>query len=443
MSEDTKISSETYNLFNEDFIEKKKKNHIIPVLILILLLFGLIIGCIYYYNSRPYNIITKLINMTYEQKDKFLNNNYNYNLNEDTLKYTGNITFDTNMTNELKNEIISYTLGLDEKNKKEIMSFSFNEGNEKILETIYYILGEKVYQKTGDRVIELDGSYEELELSSVIESNDINYILNEFREILIKIIDIDNIKTSRKKISINSKELNVQKTSYNLSSKNLKKMANDMITEINKNGNLLEKLGKLLDLEIDKIKSKLDSFKNYNFDNYGEINIYTKGLMHDIVKVEYVEGDFETSLELVTTPKVYIKSEYTELIFTFNKYDKNELDVDLNINLAGFNISTKITSKVKEENNKKRLENITFRIDYFTYYFAININNTFEIGAEIENLDTTGSIKESELTEEDRNKMEVEIMNKLMNSNLMKLIENLIPNNKNLEGENYQQGGQI
>jgi len=443
MSEDTKISSETYNLFNEDFIEKKKKIHIIPVLILILLLFGLIIGCIYYYNSRPYNIITKLINMTYEQKDKFLNNNYNYNLNEDTLKYTGNITFDTNMTNELKNEIISYTLGLDEKNKKEIMSFSFNEGNEKILETIYYILGEKVYQKTGDRVIELDGSYEELELSSVIESNDINYILNEFREILIKIIDIDNIKTSRKKISINSKELNVQKTSYNLSSKNLKKMANDMITEINKNGNLLEKLGKLLDLEIDKIKSKLDSFKNYNFDNYGEINIYTKGLMHDIVKVEYVEGDFETSLELVTTPKVYIKSEYTELIFTFNKYDKNELDVDLNINLAGFNISTKITSKVKEENNKKRLENITFRIDYFTYYFAININNTFEIGAEIENLDTTGSIKESELTEEDRNKMEVEIMNKLMNSNLMKLIENLIPNNKNLEGENYQQGGQI
>jgi hypothetical protein len=415
-------------------ITKKKNHKIIPLIIVLLVVVAILAGGFYYYFSTPSRIITNIINSAYNNYTMLADKSSDFDYEKDTILVNGDLTIDTNYDGleDLKDEKIAYSFGVDYANKKLEFGGSLTEDKKVILDAILYLIDDEAYISLKDdysKVIKLDSSNYNFEdlfniEKSDISIDDINYIVKEFKDILIESIDMNEFKKSSDTIKLDGKSQKVNKLTYKLDSENIESLIDNLVNNILDNDDLLDKLSKISDEDVDDIKDSLKELKNNDFEDLGKLNIYTKGFTNKFVKLELKTDDGKAGITVnKENTEIYIKDDETNISLTINEYSEEAINIDYSISENNAKVSGNLTVTSKEMKNNKTEGTISFNINYDKYKASIKSNYTAEVGASIADIDTSKSVKFSKIDSDDLEGLYNTLLNRFEDSNIYSIIE--------------------
>lgn len=423
------------NIFETTNTKGRKNNKIIiPIILFIILLLLLGFSGLYFYlSNRPNKIVTNMINTIYDKYETAYKSENKININETPIELTGDLKINTNIPGleDLSKEQINYQLGVDSENKKLFGGLSLSEDNKKIIEAIYYMINNKAYLKLDE--------YEKLILIENIEDNlttepkesinvnaeDTYYLITELKEILIDSVDMKAFKKSTDTIKINDKDTKVNKLTYELNEENMKTLDENLSKNMLKNEELLNKLSEITDTNVEDIKSELEETVE-EYEDYGKFVIYTKGINNELTMIEYINK--ETTIQIYfdndEINKLSIKSGIYGVDFNIKTYTDEKLDIDYIINY-GMTITGDIKATSKKINDDKYEETLDFTINYLDYNLELTTNYNIETKDNLFEIDTNNVINANELDQNTISEIMQNIMIKLQNSNLSKILEGL------------------
>lgn len=269
-SNTTSINTELNNNMSS-FEENKKNNKILPICLIIIAVICLGLGSIIYYLSSPKKIVFSVINKSYEKYDKLVNNTIDFDITKDSIKVNGNLNIDTNISGfeDINQDVIKYSSGIDYKNKKVEGGISLNENNVTLAEVMAYLVDDTLYMSLGDdykdlinmgnsnfnKIIDLD------DLNNNYTKDDINYVVKAYKDILIDSINSKDLTKGTDTISIDGKDVKVNKVTYIIDSKVLKELNNNITDKVLNNKELLNRLAKISGEKVDDIKESLTDSK--------------------------------------------------------------------------------------------------------------------------------------------------------------------------------------
>lgn len=372
--------------------KKKKKNIALISFILIVGVLAVISVKIYqYFTSNPTEIIKTVINNYYEDFSKSLNDisfsSDKMDIFNEGMSYSGSIRFKDGNHRDLEKEKICYDILFDYKNKRFDGTLKMaSRENENIADARFLLKNDKMYMKSnslfsktyeiGDYKFDENFNFEDLE--SIIESydgdmiEDIDYIVREFKNALIESLDEKKLTLSREDVEVLGKTKKTDKITYTLDREALDNFRKKFSENVLKNDDLIEKLATISSSTEEEIRDYFESEKDEDdFDGVedGELNIYTTGLDHEVVKVEL--KDSEATLEmLLSNDDVLISMESASVnveIKGLKRDDGYEITGELNgVRLVKFLI---------KENDKK-----AFKVDYeITYMGLINLSGNLDV----------------------------------------------------------------
>lgn len=413
--------------------KKEKKNIIIPLILIIFIIILFALGSIFMYlSTSKEKIITTAINNLYKDYKTKFNNNKLINIEDKSFIVNGNLYIETNIPglNELKEDQIKYKIGIDSQNKKRLIDFSLEENNNKIINLIYYFINNESYLKFDeyDKLIKTDNNnlFNDENYSNINTEN-LNYILEEFKNILINSLDMKALKKETATIDINDKEEKVNKLTFSLTKENIKNLNNNFKKNLLKNEKLLTKISETFNIDIDKLKNMLK--KEYTeYEDSGEINIYTKQFTNKLIMIEYSYD--ETKLQLTFNKilnKIIIKNSIYTMEFNIKEYNEKKINIDYKINY-GILISGNLLIENNKISEEKLETNINLAIEYLNYNLNLKGDYNLELNNEIFNINTEDALNSYEININEFNKTIENIMNKLENSNIYKLINGFSTN---------------
>ncbi len=227
-------------------------------------------------------------------------------INNNLVAVTSN-TASTNMkisARDKNNDFIINNLELNLVNEIDIdnktLNFEMNSkySNVDLLKINSYFENNKGYlyvKNAYDKYINFD--IDEEQYNSIFEPlkniNEYQIVSNEIGNALKKSLLNEYFSVNDTEISINDKKVNVTKNTLNLSEFIFNKISIDFLTEINSNKEFLRSFSKILTIPeaelIKNIESSLNNLKNeknLSTETKTIINIYTKGILKDFVKLD-------------------------------------------------------------------------------------------------------------------------------------------------------------
>lgn len=405
-SNTTSINTELNNNMSS-FEENKKNNKILPICLIIIAVICLGLGSIFYYLSSPKKIVFSVINKSYEKYDKLVNNTIDFDITKDSIKVNGDLNIDTNISGfeDINQDVIKYSSGIDYKNKKVEGGISLNENNVTLAEVMAYLVDDTLYMSLGDdykglinmgnsnfnEIIDLD------DLNNNYTKDDINYVVKAYKDILIDCINSKDLTKGTDTISIDGKDVKVNKVTYIIDSKVLKELNNNITDKVLNNKELLNRLAKISGKKVDDIKESLtDSKKDFNVsdDVKYTLDIYTKGITNSFVGIKL--SDDNSLINVIVNKdntKITLKnSDDLAIVFTVNEYSDEKIDLDYDIDYFDEKISGnfKISNKEVKKNNYKGLIELSFK--YNENNASVKINYNMEIGSKIADVDTNSAV---------------------------------------------------
>lgn len=434
--EENIVSKETIPTNDTTSSNVPKKNKMISFIIVLLVALAIGIGGFYYYFNNPSRIVKNIINTAYDNFNNMINKDINFDIEKDSMLLTGNLKIDASIE-ELKDLDVAYRFGLDYKNEKIELGADLKENKKSLIDAIIYVIENNAYVSLEDdynNLIKIDNQNFDFNDIFSIESNinyskdDIDYIVKEFKDILINSIDMNELKKSSDTISLDNKDVKVNKITYNLNKRNVKKLMNNFIDNTLDNKDLLKKLSEISDTDIDDIKNSLKDAKNEEYQSIGKLNIYTKGFVNNLVKLEIISEDIEFGINFGKDTKIYAKNDNTNITFTINEYSDEKVNIDYLIKINNEKITGNILLTAKEIKDGKYSGELSFEFNYDEYVFSISTEYELEIGAKISDIKTKDAINYSELDTTEMNEVSTNILKRFKNSNLYNMIEDLIQN---------------
>lgn len=418
--------------------EEKKHSKLPKILIILIILILLGAGAFYAYNfifNKPDKVVKGLINKAYEKFESPLKQSKAIDLNNESVLVTTDISLNTNIAgfedlNDIKLNLIT---GTDYANKKFELGASLIENNQNIIDLFMYILNKDAYMMLNDiysSPIKLNTEDIDLEeiLNNRISAEDTEYILKELKNIFIESLDMNDFKKSSDTITIDGKEVKVNKINYILDAEKQQKIVNNMIDNILKNEELLNRLAKISNEDVETIKqalmeSKIESYDTEDNENI-IFNIYTKGMTDEFVGLD-IELPENSNIKIRknssdTTVSANISG--VSIMLTIKEESKEKATIDMKINIAGEEITGTATIENNEIDEKNSESKTTLNITYQGETVELTFNMKQQIGANIAEIDTTNAKAMEEITEEEMNQIEQKLMEKLMNSKLYNLI---------------------
>ena len=247
-------------------ISRNNKKSKLPLILIILVILG--IGGYYAYKTFFANkaaIIKGLINGMYDKFEETMNAAEDFDINKDSILINGDFSIDSNIDElkDLKDFKITYTTGIDYKNKKMEIGAGLVEDDEKLIDALMYILNNKVYfdlKDYYDSLIKIDN--DELDFDQVFSMNetninneDIKYLVKTYKDILIESLDMDDFEESNDEIEIDGKDVKVKTLEYELTYKGIEKLSKEMTKKMLKDKKLISKLAKISGADEDDIKT--------------------------------------------------------------------------------------------------------------------------------------------------------------------------------------------
>ena len=400
----------------KEIVKEKKGNKLIPIIIaaVIVVIVGATIG-IYIHSSSPKNIVSKVIEKTYEKYDKVMNNTIDYDFSKDTLKVSGDLNVDTNIDGleKLKNDKFTFDIGVDYKSKKLEAGLAVDEKKTTLIDIMAYIVDNKLYLDLGkdyDGLLKTDDVNFEDFLSIDLEETkndftkeDINYIVKAYKNILIKSIDEKDLKKSTDTIKINGKDTKVNKISYTINDQNIEKLTKKMIEETLKDNELIKKLAKVSGKEVVDVKYELEEQQEkftIDEDLNIKLDIYTKGITNSFAGLN-MRADKDNYLNLTVNKKdsnVVIKSDDTKIDLDINKLTDEEANIDYNVKYEDTKLSGNLTYNNKKIDNKRYQGKVIYYMNYNKQKLKLTLDYKLKVNVPIAKIDTN---KAKDITEAD------------------------------------------
>lgn len=430
MKEENVSTTETTN------ITPKKGNKIIPIVAVVLVVIALFAGGFYYYFNKTDKIVTNIINKTFNEINDSIDKIEKFDYNNDTALVNGSLKIDTNIDGleDLKDEKFDYTFGMDYKNKKLELGAALTESDKKIIDALLYFVNDKAYISLKDdykKIINIDN--EDFDFDKIFKIEDINinkddlkFVSKEFKNILIDSIEMKKLNKSNSTIKLNGKSTKVTKISYNLNDDNTKKLVENIIDNILDNDELLKKLSKISDTSVSDIEETLEDAKSEDIEGIGKLNLYTKGFTNEFAKLELISNDSKFGIiNNDDNTVLYAKDNETNFEISINENTDNKLSIDYEFKENNAKVDGTIKISNKEINKKENEGSIELTVNYDKYKVAIDLDYNSKIGAKIADFDESKSVKLSEMTSTDLNDLYTKIMNKLNNSNMADIINDV------------------
>ena len=413
-------------------MEENKKSLKMPIIATIaIIVILLIIGGVFYINNRqnPKNIfmgaINNGLNSLAEEREDIKTINSNISLG---VKIENSQDQDIAQVAEYLNKAkITSNVQMDVEQEKEIMKLGLEYDNEKVLEgQLYYknkednayIFVNELFDKYF--AVTLDENAKE-QITSLFDTSK-QILLGEngddkkVAEILKKVIEArlkdEYISQEDAEIEVNGEKVKTKKSVLKFSQNQLIDELLAMVSELKNNEEFIncfaEEDKEIVKKAFEEMESKINNLKSSNTKNEDsslQVNVYTKGLNSDFVKLEIVvtDTDFSGVLNITKTDK----NTYNLLVTQTVKGETEEL---FNCNLTITEVDNN-TSEYVFKTNIAELGDITVTLQLSCVYNEV-----------IENVDTSNSVDIEEVSEEDQEK----ILENLQKMKIYSLIKEII-----------------
>lgn len=449
--------------------EKKKVNKILIILPIIIV--AVLVGVYLYFNNSK-NIFTRTLNKGYKNFTDILDK---VNVSTDkTIKTSGNVNFNINVSDEYKN-LIDQNI-LDEINKLELLFNSVvsyeNKEFSVELNTKYdknALFDVALYGQNSNLYIELKNLYnkyieipvEEYDtLFEEYELEKIEYILNKVESSLLNNLDEKEFVKTKEKLDVESKKIEVNKIEYEFNEEKTFKLLVNTFKELKNDQKFIKYVSEISGLEekeitdgIDSSIKELSSQTEFEDETFISIAIYTKGLLNEYVGFEininnlgkmkiynnddniygnlYITGEkvaeitskkqkeneYKTEIEIKDTANITIDSRITD----------KSINIDYEIVTEEMSLDGTLNEKITKEENKTTNDskcNMNIKAeDEVVATININSNIKEELTDEpFTNILSKGKINYENMTEEDMNSIAEKL---LSNETIVSFINNI------------------
>lgn len=333
---------------------------------------------------------------------------------------------------DIKNERLSATVFLKGKSEKIEFSGYVEDGIEYMSSNL--IDGILKLEETDIDFSEYLDLYDEIEENMDLDSENYDYVIEAFKNALVKSLDTKYMKKDSDEIKIAGEKVKVTKYTYTFDEDSMQSMVRTLADTLLEDKDFSKKLAKLVGEEKDTIEEGLKeikkSAKDLEFENKAEINVYQKGLLNTAVgfnfKVDkeeyfhyYVDNDnidivyndnggddYGTVVE-ITSKK---KKDNSEVTVKYNDEKVAELTVrelsdkliDLDYTLFAEDEEAKGTVYLSYNEEKTSIKgDYKFNISLADYKFEVSGSYGIESKDELPKVNKDKLITEDDITEEE------------------------------------------
>lgn len=415
--------------------EKPKKKKALPIIVVLLIL-AIAGGLIYYYMTRPGKTVEGLINTTFDKLEEVVTTKTFDEFKKDTVLLKGKVTLNTNIKEfeMLNGETIEYLTGMDYQNKKMEIGLGLQEEGQSIVDVAAYIFDKEMFVSLKDiysNLIKIDDfegfDFDEL-FSSEGTEEDIKTILEGYNRVLVKSINTNDFKKSSTKITLDGKEVSVNKITYELTSERLEKLVKNISKNMLKEEKLLETLAKLTETDVETIKEAFKESAESDL-SIGDVtilfDIYTKKATNKFVGLDVkIENVISAELRQGETTETFtITSAMLNANIVTKKTDENTYNTEYKIAAGTEEITGSIAMYEKEIDKNKTEGLLKFDVNHDNEFFGFTMSYTKELGVDIANVDKTKYKTMDQITEQEQQEISTKLLEKISGSKLYKFIE--------------------
>ncbi len=454
---------------------KKKTGLIVGIIVGVVVLVAAILFAVYsLVLNNPTTIVKNAINEFYEKTSSKLKeyekNEMKFNIAQDTMKINGDLKLGGTLFKGAENSKISFATTLDYKNKLAEINASLNEDNKDLADISLYLKNNHNYIKSntlfdnvydsGEQDFNEMFNFEDLisTQNSEINLENVDIVLKESKDALIKSIDKKYMTKGNADINIGDESVKVKTITYSIEKDSVKSLFTGISKELLASSKFVDTVSKMTGQEksaVEEILKNLGKEENYDsISEKGQFVIYTTGLTNKAVGFEF--GDEETTIRYYnnedngyfavienkeTLFDVVIKKQDVRINYydegkktevaklTIKKNDAENIDVDYEISYSGMNVSGNLKLTAKKENDKKVSGTLGLNVEVAAtgsekMSLGLDMNFAFEIGASITDIDVSKALPFEQMTASDQQKM-LTVMTALENSKLFTTISAL------------------
>lgn len=343
--------------------KKSKKAFIIVAIVFALILIALLI--VKFFVFTPKNLFFKGINEAYSNTIEKIEKN---DKNDKTLSLKTNTTFDVKVndkyvddsTKQMLDFINNLKLEMNESIDSKTLNFDLNtilSNSSDKLELELYKREKAMYVGLGN----LYSKYIKLDVSEVkdLDTESLNYVAKELKNIFLNSLDNSKFKQEKANITLQDKEMKVNKISYEFDKDEIKRILKEMKEKINNNQKLLDKMTSVTGKTKEELNQTFEDLLNEVESSYKEelanskvvLTVYTKGLLNDVIGYSLTVKEDQNNIKLTYFYNKDVKefkliaNSITFLTTTTKEISKNETETNITMFTATGKINTKTTDE--------------------------------------------------------------------------------------------------
>ena len=333
---------------------KKQGKRIFFVSFFLVIIFAIITGFFLFFGKNSKTLFLYAINQEYANFISSQSNLFNSSIQEEasssTLTTEGSLDFTVHSKNNTLKEFEKYSFDY-------VVARDYQEQNlfyqlqtyydEKTLvdvrtygtKNILYLELKNIFSKYIS--VEVD-EYEKLFEDSSVKRDDIEYLIQSMKNLILESLQENDFVKSREKIDFENKRISTSKISYLLNEENFKESYEFVLNGILKDDKFLEILSEYTDKETEDVKQFIEEEKNdienktYLDGKTYELSIYFKGIFNEPLK--YVISSEKNNLEYLVKnneKEVVYKEETKEKMHLHIKKNEIAYTIDDEISLEG------------------------------------------------------------------------------------------------------------
>lgn len=456
---------------------KKKTGLIVGIIVGIVVLVAAILFAVYsLVLNNPTTIVKNAINDLYEKTSSELKElekqEMNFNIAQDTMKISGDLKLSGTLFQGAENSKITFGEILDYKNKAAEVNLGLNEDNKDLADITVYVKNNHGYIKSNtlfDNVY--DAGEEDFKdvfaiLDSAVSSQNseinlenIDIVLKESKDALIKSIDKKYMTKGNTNINVGDKNVKVKTITYSIEKDSVKSLFTGLSKELLASSKFVDTVSKMTGQEksaVEEVLKNLGKEENYDdISSKGQFVIYTTGLTNKVVGFEFGDDEAtiryysnkddgyfavienkETLFDIVSKKQdvrinYYDEGKKTEIAkLTIKKNDDENLDVDYEISYSGMSVSGNLKITSKRESDKKASGSLGLTVALSTpgsekISLGVDMNYALEIGVPMTDIDVSKALTTDKMPANDQQKL-LKAMEALENSKLVTTIATLM-----------------